>query len=353
MTANFLDGDILSLKNFLTAAKKFFREESGEIIGAYFDGEKIFVMRLTEKFETIELDADSYEIERLAEKIFLTCHQRGWTTSAVGFCLQDSDAVIYQTEAGNVPEKELPAMVKSWALAQAGKDAAYSFAKIGADLWMETLPHARLAEICAAFKKFGLTLRGLSVMPADTSAEVAPFDRTKFIAEVIRHKTAPNFLAVGDVWRWQRISQAAAAIFLIALTIVTAKTFWDYDTASDERDAAKLAVNELREDVALKKSLDDAVAELHRLNKSAAAQVTAPTKFNLLLNLGKIADKSIRLTKIRSDENSLELNGLANNPDAVKSYLARVKGSVAATARLESSTERDDGDIAFVIRAAL
>lgn len=339
-------------ENFLTAAKKFFREDVSEIIGAYFDGEKIFVVRLTEKFETIELDADSADIEHLAEKISFVCKQKGWRTSAVGLCLRESDAVTYQTAIGNLPEKEIPAMVKTWALAQAGKDAAFSFAKVGSELWMETLPQARLKEICAAFDKFGLNLRGLSVMPADLLTKVAPFDKTKFIAEVVRNKIAPNFLTAGSVWSWKKISQAVAAVFLIAMTVATFKTFWNYSAASDELDAAKLAVDELREDVALKKAIDADVAELHRLNKICAAQVNTPTKFNLLLNLGRIADKTIRLTEIRADGNSLEVEGSANTPDAVKSYLARVKSSVAQSARLESSAERDD-KIVFVIRATL
>ena len=49
--------------------EKFFWENLSEIIGAYFDGEKIFVVRLTEKFETLEIDADASEIEHIAEKI--------------------------------------------------------------------------------------------------------------------------------------------------------------------------------------------------------------------------------------------------------------------------------------------
>ena len=342
----------MSLKIFLTAAKKFFREDVSEVVGAYFDGDKIFVGWLTENFKTVELDADSTDVEHLAEKISLVCKERGWKTSAVGFCLPDSYAVTYQTEAGNVPEKEIPAMVKSWALAQAGKDAAFAFTTGGSELWMETLPRTRLEEICAAFKKFGLNLRGLSVMPADLLTKVAPVDRTKFIAEVVRDRKAPNLLAVSDsVWDWKKISQAVAAIFLIALMIATAKTFLDYGAASGEFDAAKLAIDELRDDVALKKSIDADIDELHRLNALAAAQVDATPKFNLLLNLGKIADKSISLTKIRAEENFLEVEGVTDNPDAVKNYLARVKSSVAQSARLERSAENDAGNIVFQIRA--
>jgi len=342
----------VSLETFLAAAKKFFRTDTGEVVSAYFDGMKLFVVRLTKKFETVELDAEYAELEQIAEKIALTCKLRGWSTSSVGFCLQDGDAVIYRSEVGNLPPKEIPAMVKSWAVAQAGKDAVFSFAQVGDEIWMETLPRMRFDEICAAFQKFGLNLRGLSVMPSDSLAKVAPFDRTEFISEVVRNNAAPNLLAAGSVWRWQRISAAVAAIFFVVLTLATAKIFLDCNAASNALDDAKLAVNEIDADVALKKSVDADIAELHRLNALAASQVDTPQKFNLLINLGKIADKTVRLTKIRVDEKSLELEGIADTPDAVKAYLARVKSSVAQSARLESSAARDDGDIAFTIRAA-
>ena len=343
----------MNAESFLAAAKKFFREDTGEVVGAYFDGMKLFVVRLTEKFETVELDAEYAELEQIAEKISLTCKLRGWSTSSVGFCLQDGDAVTYQMAVDNLPAKAIPASVKAWAAAQAGKDAVSAFTTVGDEIWMETLPRTRLDEICTAFKKFGLNLRGLSVMPSDSLAKVAPFDRTEFISEVVRNNAAPNLLAAGSVWRWQRISAAVAAIFFIALTFATVKVFWDCNAASDALDDAKLAVNEIGADVALKKSLDADTAELHRLNALAAAQVDTPKKFNLLINLGKVADKTVRLTKIRADENSLELEGIAATPEAVKAYLARVKGSVAQGARLENSAARDDGDIAFTIRAAL
>lgn len=342
----------MSFESFLAAAKKFFREDTGEVVGAYFDGMKLFVVRLTEQFETVELDAEYAALELLAEKISLTCKQRGWSTSSVGFCLQDGDAVIYQMAVDNIPAKAIPASVKAWAVAQAGKDAVFAFTKVGDEIWMETLPKTRLDEICAAFKKYGLNLRGLSVMPSDSLAKVSPFDRTEFISEVVRNKSAPNLLAAGSMWRWQRISAAVAAIFLIVLTIATAKVSWDCNATSNALDDAKLAVNEIGADVALKKSLDADIAELHRLNALAAAQVDTPPIFNHLVKLGRIADKTVRLTKIRADEKSLEVEGIAATPEAVKAYLARVKGSVAQGARLENSAARDDGDIAFTIRAA-
>lgn len=330
---------------------QFFREDMGAVVSAYFDGEKLYVVRLTEKFETIEVEANGSEIEQLAEQIAQVCKQKGWATSTIGFCLREEDAVTFQTEVGNVPAKEIPALVKSWAFAQAGDDAVFSSVTIGEELWMETMPRVKVNEICAAFKKFNLNLRGLSVMPVDTLTKVHPYDRTEFITEVVRDKKAPNLLTSSGVWSWKKISQAVAAIFVIALIIGSAKIFIDYREASNNLDAAKNAFENLSEDVALKQIIDTDIAELHRLNK-LAAQIVAPNNFNLLINLGKIADSSIRLTNIRVEENFIELEGLATKPADVRNYLARVKSSVAQGARLERSEESDDGDIAFVIRAS-
>ncbi len=333
--------------------KKFFRQNLSEIIGAYFDGEKIFVVRLTKKFETVEIDADGSEPELLAEKISLVCTQKGWKTSSVGFCLQAEDAVTFQTEVGNIPEKEIPALVKSWAVAQAGAEAAFSFTKVGEELWMETLPRAKVEDFRSAFKKFNMNLRGLSVMPVDMLAKVHPYDRTEFITEIIRNKQAPNLLSArGGVWNWQKISLALAAIFFIGLLIGSVKLLLDYHEASDKLDAAKTSIEELHADIILKETIDADIAELHRLN-NLAAQIDIKNHFNLLINIGKISGGDVRLTKISIEENILELESATDNPDAVKNYLSRVKSFVAQSARLESSKENDDGDIIFLIRAAL
>ena len=332
--------------------EKFFRENLSEVVGAYFDGEKIFVVRLTEKFETTELDADASEIEHIVEKISLVCSQKGWKTSAVGFCLRADDAVTFQTEVGNVPEKEIPALVKSWAIAQAGADAVFSFAKVGDELWMETLPQKTAEEYSAAFKKFGLNLRGLSVMPAEVLSKIHPFDRTEFISEVVRDKKSPNLLATrSSSWNLQRISAAVAAIFIGAILLGSIKIFLDYREVSAQLDAAKISVENLREEIILKENIAEDVAELRRLN-NLAAQVNAPQNLNMLINLGKISDRDIRLKKIRAEEKFLELEGSTDNPDAVKNYLARVKNYVAKSARLERSAENDDGKIIFEIRVA-
>ena len=332
--------------------KKFFREDAKEIISAYFDGEKIFISRLTKKFETAEIEADGAEIAELAEKISKICAEKGWRKISVGFCLQSTDAVTFQTEINNLPEKEIPAMVKSWAIAQAGTEAKFSFKKIGGELWMETVPKSRFEEILAAFEKFGLNLRGLSVMPGDLSEKIHPYERTEFITEVICNKSSPNLLSSGSVWNWKKIYYAASGILLIGLIICNVKLFFDYKTTSDELKAEKIIINGLSKEISLKKSSDEVTSELKRLNE-LAAQIETPETLNLLIKIGKIADKTVYLNKIRAENDFLDLEGKAKTAEALKRYLERVKSSVINSARLESSTEDEDGKISFVIRAAL
>ena len=332
----------------------FFRADLSEIVGAYFDGEKIFVVRLGENSETVTVDADNSDVNHIAEKISLVCRQRAWKTHAVGFCLREGEAVAYRSEIGNIPVKEIPTFVQSWALAQAGKDAPAAFTMIGDEIWMETLPRKTLDEIRDAFGKFGLNLRAASMMPVDMLTKTEPIHHAQFIADVVRQGKAPNLLtARGDAIDYRKISAAIAAIFFVAIAVDAMILWRDYRAASDELDAAKISVDNLREDLTLKGSLDADIAELVRLNKLAGTQNISLTKFNLLLNLGRVTGGGVHLTKIRGDENSLEVEGLADTPDAVRNYLGRVKNSVVKSARLETSTERDDGDIAFTIRATL
>lgn len=349
---DFGEVSFLDVGEILAMVKNFFREDMSEVISAYFDGEKIFIARLTQKIETLEVEADGLEIEHLAEKISLACKQKGWKTSSIGFCLRQEEVVTFQTEISNVPEKEIPELVKSWAVAQAGANAKFSFTRLGEELWMETLPKSKVEEYLSAFKKFDMNLCALSVMPTDLFAKIHPYERTEFIAAVVRNKSAPNLLATrGSLWNWEKISKVAAAIFLIALTASSLKLFLDYKTTSDKLDAAKISVENLSEELALKQNLDEVIAELHKINE-LSAQVPTNHNFNLLLNLGKIASEDIRLTRIRVEENFMELEGVTEDSEALKNYLGRVKNIVVPSARLESSSGQDD-KIYFVIRATL
>ena len=343
----------MDVARFLALTKNFFREDTSEFVGAYFDGETIFLVRQTETFEVCEVAADGDDFERLAEKISAACRLRDWKTSAIGFCLRERDVVIFQTEISNVPEKDFPALVESWSRAQSGKDAASSFVTVGGELWMETVPNSVVNEICAAFRKFGLNLCALSVMPPELLTKNTPLDKAKFICKIAAEKTSPNLLRTRstslDV---KKISALVAAIFLIAALVQAAEIFSDWYKVSTELDAAQLSVNELRDDLKLKNFMDEDINELRRLN--TLTTTLDPTKtFNLLVNLGKVFGGDVHLTNIAVDENSARLSGSGTSTDTVKSCLSRMKNFVAQTARAENSSATEDGEIDFAIRVDL
>ena len=340
----------MDVSSFLSAAKNFFREDTGDVVGVYFDGETIFLARLTDTFEATEIAADGDDFARLAEKISDVCNGRGWQTQSVGFCLRERDAVTYRSEISNVPEKDFPALVESWSRAQAGNDAVSSFAKVDGELWMETLPRSTVDEICAAFRKVNLNLTALSVMPADLLTKKTPLERALFIADVAANKTSPNLLHThGTSLDAKKLSTAVVVIFFVAALVTASMTFAAWFEAANELDAANRALNELRDDINLKKFFDEDVDALRRLNNLTADNAT--TTFNALINFGKVASGDVHLTSLRVDETSAEVDGLATNADTVKSCLARVKSSVTQAARLENSSARDDGEITFAIRA--
>lgn len=340
----------MSVGELLSQAKNFFREDINEIVGTYFDGDKIFLTRLTESFETTEIFADGYAPEQLAEKISETCRQHGWQTSAVGFCLRDADVVTFQTAVNHLPPKDIPDYVKTWAAAQNGNDAAFAFTRADdGELWMESVPRATVEKFCAAFRKFGVELRALSVMPADILEKKNPLDMTEFIIDAVKNENAPNFLTRRKAWNMKKISAAVATIFFVTVIVHSVTVFFDRCASTNELAEAKISVDNLRDDLALKKISDGDVDAINRLN-NLAAQVNATKNFNLLLGLGKITVGDVHLTNIHVEENFLELEGVAETPDAVRNYLGRVK-SFVSNVRLENSSEGDDGEINFMLRA--
>ena len=96
----------------------FFKENYSEVIGAYFDGEKIYLSRrLNDKVETDEvnltLEDGLSETEQVAEKISVTCAKHGWKTSKLGFCLREGQAITLQSpfqKKLTMPLKVLPSV---------------------------------------------------------------------------------------------------------------------------------------------------------------------------------------------------------------------------------------------------
>lgn len=346
------------MKKYFEQIKNFFREDFSEITGIYYDGFKISLARRTKKFETDEvawelyLDSENSYQEQLAEKIFMVLNQRGWQNSKVGLCLREGDAITFRTNFENVPQNEIDSAVKTWAISQAGKNAPYTFVEDNGEIWAETLSKNIVEEYVSAWRKNSLNLCALTVMPDFSEDESTDnLDRAIFVAKVIAEKNFPNLLAekIAD-WNIKKISLTAAAIFLFILCGISAKLFYDYHSAENELEAAKKIFAEESETVVLKKNWDADVEEMKKINSLLAAQNENYSKLNSLIRLGKISGGAVRLKKINATENFIQLEGFAENPDAVGKYLSRLKNSFAEDIKLENTAAADGGEINFTIR---
>ena len=346
------------MKNPLELIKNFFREDFSEITGIYYDDEKIYLAHRTKKFETevigweLYLDNENSYQEQLAEKIFMVLNQRGWQNSKVGLCLRKGDAIDFLTYFDNVPPEEIDAAVKTWAISQAGKNAPYTFTEIDDEIWAETLTKTAVDGYISACKKNSINLCALTAMPdfsEDDSAE--GLDRAVFVAKVIAEKKSPNLLAEKiSEWNIKKIYLTAATVFILILSGFFAKNFWDYHTAQNELETAKKNLAEESETLILKKSLDADVAEMKKINSLLAEQQANFSKLNVLIRLGKISGVAVRLKKINATENFVQLEGVAENSDAIEKYLSRLKNSVSANVKLESTATADGGEINFTVR---
>ena len=131
---------------------------------------------------------------------------------------------------------------------------------------------------------------------------------------------------------------------------LSAKLFYDWHTAENQFETAQKILTEKSESAVLKKTLDAEVAEMKKINSLLAAQSENSSKLNALIRLGKISGGSIQLKKINASEDFTQIEGTAENPDALEKYLARLKNSVASTVKLANTAATDDGKLNFTIR---
>ena len=339
--------------NFLN----YFREDIGEILGIYCDGEKIFFARLDDNLETAEINfelsnGNTSAVEQLAEKIKFFCNKNLWHNPKISLILREGTAATFQTEFKNIPENEIENAVKIWAVAHVGKDANFTSIKNGAEIWMEALPASIVEEYISAFEKNSLQLCNLTEFPAiliDDARPPTPMNRAIFAADILKNKKPPNILNVKiSKWNIKKISLTAAAIFFIALAVFSAKLSYDYLNAATRTETAQNRFNSQNDINILKQDFDAVTARLKRIDAAISTQNIKPANFNALLKIGKIYDEKIILDKIKATGETVELEGVAESPDAVKLYLSRLKNLVSPKVKLKNSTE-NDGEIIFSV----
>ena len=326
-------------------------------MGVYCDDEKIFLARLADTLETaefnFEIDAadNSPAIFQLAEKIKFICQKNGWKISRVGLVLRDGAAVTLQTDLKNVPAAEIASAVKTWAVVHAQNNARYTSIQNGELIWMEALPASIVEEYLSAFEKNSLQLCALTEIPPALNDErpLTPFNRAVFAADIVKNKKSPNLLTVkNSTWNIKKISLTAAAIFLIALSGFSAKLANDYYSAADRAKIVQERLNTQNDKLVMKDTFNAATAEIKRFNALIVAQDINSQNLNTLIKIGKIPASQIVVEKIKTSNETLELEGAAESQEAVKVYLNRLKNSVSPKVKLKSSTEID-GQIFFSI----
>ena len=335
----------------------FFREDLSEVLGVYCDGEKIFLARLASEIEMAEIDLEfdsnnniSYT-ERLAEKIKITCTQRGWKISKVGITLREGTAATFQTDFKNIPANEIESAVKIWATAHVGKEASYTSIKIGDEIWMEALPISIVEEYILAFEKNSLQLCAITEFPPVQNDErpLTPYNLAIFAADIIRNNKSPNILPQKiSNWNVKKISLTAAAIFFIVLAGFSANLASDYFPAVKRAETAQKRFNSLEEDFILKNNLDAVTAKIKHIDKLISTQNITAQNFNSLIKIGKIPNEKIIIDKIKTTGETLELEGVSESPESLKLYLNRLKNFVSPKVKLKNSTEID-GQIIFSV----
>lgn len=335
----------------------FFREDLSEILGVYYDGEKIFFARAADKLEIEEINFepannDTPATFQLAEKIKFFCNKNLWHNPKISLVLRDGAAATFQTDFKNIPAAEIENAVKIWATAHIDKEAWYTFIKSDSEIWMEALPASIAEEYLDAFAENSLQLCNLTEFPmilSDSDRPPTPYNRAIFAVDILKNKKPPNILPQEiSTWNFKKIALTAAAVFFIVLTGFSAKLGHDYFTAVNRLETAQNRFSSDEDTFILKSDLDASTAQIKHFNGLISAQNVNPKNFNALLKIGKIYDEKIIPKKIKATGETLEIEGVAESPDAVKFYLSRLKNTVSPKVKLKNSTE-DDGQIFFTI----
>lgn len=335
----------------------FFREDLSEILGVYHDGEKIFFARLTDKIEFDEInfeiaDNDTPAVEQLAEKIKFFCNKNLWQASKISLILREGTATTFQTDFKNIPAAEIENAVKIWAAAHVEKEAQYTFIKSADEIWMEALPASIVEEYISAFEKNSMQLCNITEFPtilSDNDRPPTPYNRAAFAVDIFKNKKPPNVINKKfSTWNIKKISLAAAAIFFIALIGFSARICHDYYNAFKRAETAQERLNNFSDEIYLKQDLNAVTAQIKQFDAAISTQDINSKNLNALLKIGKISDGKIFLDKIKATDETVELEGVAESPDAVKLYLNRLKKFVSPKIKLKNSDEID-GQIIFSI----
>lgn len=344
------------IKKFFGKAINFFQENPEESLGIFFDGEKIFLAHSAEETRTLEknfspdLTEKTSPIEQLAQRVAFICLQEGWRTSQAGIFLNETETVISQTRLEHIPKEEVDAAVRAWAVAHAGEGALHTFAELDGKFFTAALPQETAEEYLSAFAKNSVMVAALTTMPENFFPNAQPTDKAIFSAEVAAKKNPTNFLVSHlSTWNLKKIFLFAATIFLVIIGILSAKLFYDYHTTS--KNFSELQKNFSVQDNLIESQikLSTNSAEMKELSELIAEQEISGSKLDALIKIGQAADRKIWLKRLRLSDGTAELEGTAENAEAVGKYLRTLRNLFAGSVRLENSSSAEADEVNFLI----
>ncbi len=392
--------------------RDFFKHRIKEVVGAYCDGKKIFVVdlrlqksepdvaQIVENDEIVDVeyvfeaarpidrwtvvDADQSAVEApdaddlmlraeaIAEKISVVCSTHGWSTAVTTFCLNGSDAVIELDDLSNVPPTEIDGAVR-YRVAAAGNfdidNFLAAYVALDGRTWMEGIEKKSAQIWIDAFRKNDLGLTVLTAQPDgfDVVDEInlngielsEGLSKALFAARVAALQTAPNFLADDlkriNGWDFRKFAAAVAAITLIGLSTMFGLDRWQYTRASEALTVEKNALDGLERDRRMMMFIEREREELdgRRRLLAALSKETFPWR-SVLIHFGAFHVKGVWLNEIGSAEDqAVELQCEAVSYEAMSEFIKALEADEFFRHEPQiknSSAARDGSTVKFTVR---
>ncbi len=359
--------------------KKFFKHRINQVVGAYCDGMKVFVVdlrlqnaavdiaQIVENDEIVDVDyvfevdrgderwtlvdvADApidehhdelaLRAEAVAEKISVICSTCGWSTTVTAMCLNDADVITELDDLSNVPPTEIDNAVRYRIAAAGGFDIDnFLAAHVALDdrEWMEGVAKTAAQTWLDAFRKNDIGLAALTAMPDGIDA-VDGIDlngielssgaaRAVFAARVAAFRSPPNFFVKElerlNGWDFRKFAAVVAAVTLIGLSTVFGLDRWQYNQAARALAVERQMLDELERDRRMMQFIESDQSELEGRRRLLAelTKETFPWR-SVLIHFGSFHVKGVWLNELRgAEDKSLELKCEALNYEAMSEFI--------------------------------
>ena len=358
--------NITNLKDILIKliSASNFKKKFEEVVGVYFDGEKIFcadlhliqsdnellnqwkvedivelvlINQLSERSKKILMEFNALDDdipdqieegnlrEVIAQKVARICKDKNWNPNAVAFCLKVEDIVIDFNDFSNIPEDKISNAVH-YQIATTGNfeidNYLSAFMKLDNGIWMEGISKNESSKWVQAFKNIGLNLLALTAMPYEVN-KVEGLDFSKvnndflngdglkalFAAKNLVYQTETNFLIekVSDIngWNFSKIAAVILFVTIFIVGVIFAFDYWKYRTVENALNIEKDKLALLEEDRRKEEFIDRDLEELKDKNQILVNLSKDSFSWRgLLIHLGTLKVKDVWIKEIHIVENN-------------------------------------------------